>query len=182
MRIQPAVAIKAPRSRHVAGTLTDACTLVMKRAMCANSQHAVQTCPVWHTQRMLRQTSYYTSSKVLMSRMWRRKTTGCGAVRGRRTWMVSGEGPTKAMPSSSQRRANVAFSDKNPYPGWMASTPCSLHDTAPHPSQQHLKTGIKACKKALCSLLDREFMGGCMRSLLPLLQHGVRPDQMHGPM
>ena len=43
-----------------------------------------------------------------------------------RTCMVSGSGPTKAMPSSPQRRANVAFSDRNPYPGCIASTPISL--------------------------------------------------------
>lgn len=42
------------------------------------------------------------------------------------TSMVSGDGPTKAMPSSSQRRANVAFSDRKPYPGWIASAPMSL--------------------------------------------------------
>lgn len=35
-------------------------------------------------------------------------------------------GPMKVMPSSAQRRAKVAFSDRKPYPGWMASTSASL--------------------------------------------------------
>jgi len=40
--------------------------------------------------------------------------------------IVSGRGPTNAIPSSSHRRAKFAFSDKKPYPGWMTSTPWAL--------------------------------------------------------
>ncbi len=37
--------------------------------------------------------------------------------------MASGEGPTNVMPAVAQSRANPAFSDRNPYPGWTASAP-----------------------------------------------------------
>ena len=40
--------------------------------------------------------------------------------------MVSGAGPTKISPASAQARANAAFSDKNPYPGWTASAPVAV--------------------------------------------------------
>ena len=36
---------------------------------------------------------------------------------------VSGDGPTNVRPASAQRRANVAFSARNPYPGCTASQP-----------------------------------------------------------
>jgi hypothetical protein len=32
-------------------------------------------------------------------------------------------GPTNTIPAAAQARANSAFSDKNPYPGWIASAP-----------------------------------------------------------
>lgn len=35
-------------------------------------------------------------------------------------------GPTKTIPASSQRRANSASSERNPYPGWMAPAPVSF--------------------------------------------------------
>ncbi len=37
--------------------------------------------------------------------------------------ITSGEGPTKVIPASAQARAKSAFSERNPYPGWMASHP-----------------------------------------------------------
>ena len=40
--------------------------------------------------------------------------------------MFSGRGPTKAIPSCSHRRANIALSERKPYPGWMTSTPWAL--------------------------------------------------------
>jgi hypothetical protein len=40
--------------------------------------------------------------------------------------MASGEGPTQAIPAFFACRANPAFSDKNPYPGIMASACWSL--------------------------------------------------------
>jgi hypothetical protein len=36
---------------------------------------------------------------------------------------ASAGGPTNIRPASSQRRANVAFSDRKPYPGWTQSQP-----------------------------------------------------------
>ena len=36
---------------------------------------------------------------------------------------TSGRGPTNVIPASAHARANCAFSDRNPYPGWTASTP-----------------------------------------------------------
>ena len=38
----------------------------------------------------------------------------------------SGEGPMKAMPCSSTMEANLAFSDRKPMPGWMASAPAMV--------------------------------------------------------
>ena len=35
-------------------------------------------------------------------------------------------GPTKVMPASPHALANCGLSLRNPYPGWMASTPLSL--------------------------------------------------------
>ena len=32
-------------------------------------------------------------------------------------------GPTKTIPFAAQARASVGFSDRNPYPGWIASAP-----------------------------------------------------------
>ncbi len=37
-----------------------------------------------------------------------------------------GAGPTNAMPASSTCRANPAFSERKPYPGWIAPAPVSL--------------------------------------------------------
>ena len=37
--------------------------------------------------------------------------------------MASGEGPTQVIPASMMERAKSASSDRNPYPGWMASAP-----------------------------------------------------------
>ncbi len=37
--------------------------------------------------------------------------------------IISPVGPMKAMPAFSQASAKSAFSARNPYPGWMASTP-----------------------------------------------------------
>ena len=34
--------------------------------------------------------------------------------------MAEGGGPTKVMDAASQAEANEAFSERNPYPGWMA--------------------------------------------------------------
>lgn len=94
------------------------------------------------------------------------------------TWIVSGEGPTKAMPSSSQRRANVAFSDRNPYPGWMTSTPCSLHGprtTSKLASHQHW-----TCMMVPSSLLNHILLLDCTKSLLfPSSAHG---SPTHGPI
>ena len=39
--------------------------------------------------------------------------------------MASGEGPMKLMPQSRHTSAKWGFSARNPYPGWMASTPSS---------------------------------------------------------
>ena len=39
---------------------------------------------------------------------------------------TSGRGPTKAIPAAAQARANSAFSDRKPYPGWIASTSFDL--------------------------------------------------------
>ena len=38
----------------------------------------------------------------------------------------AGVGPTNASPASSTCRAKSAFSDRNPYPGWMAPAPENL--------------------------------------------------------
>ncbi len=35
--------------------------------------------------------------------------------------MASGDGPMKVMPQARQISAKAAFSDRRPYPGWMAS-------------------------------------------------------------
>ena len=37
------------------------------------------------------------------------------------TVMAPSGGPTKTMSASSQARTNRGFSDRKPYPGWMAS-------------------------------------------------------------
>ena len=37
--------------------------------------------------------------------------------------ICSGVGPMKVKPCSSIISANLAFSDRNPMPGWIASTP-----------------------------------------------------------
>src|SRR5713101_3783456 len=36
--------------------------------------------------------------------------------------MISGRGPIKVISDASQTLAKLAFSERNPYPGWMAST------------------------------------------------------------
>jgi hypothetical protein len=41
------------------------------------------------------------------------------------TSITSGDGPTNVMPASAHALAKEAFSDRNPYPGWMASAPVS---------------------------------------------------------
>ena len=35
------------------------------------------------------------------------------------------EGPTQSNPAFKTSLENLAFSDKNPYPGWIASAPVS---------------------------------------------------------
>ena len=40
--------------------------------------------------------------------------------------MVPGAGPTKISPASAQARANGAFSDRKPYPGWTAPAPVAV--------------------------------------------------------
>ena len=40
--------------------------------------------------------------------------------------IVSLRGPMKMMPSSSHRLAKLAFSERKPYPGWIACTPFFL--------------------------------------------------------
>jgi hypothetical protein len=37
--------------------------------------------------------------------------------------MAEGGGPTKAIPASRHSWANAAFSERNPYPGWIAVAP-----------------------------------------------------------
>jgi len=37
--------------------------------------------------------------------------------------MASAGGPTKTRPAPAQAAANPAFSERKPYPGWMASAP-----------------------------------------------------------
>ena len=39
-------------------------------------------------------------------------------------------GPTNTMPAASHARARSAFSERNPYPGWIASAPCAAATTA----------------------------------------------------
>lgn len=38
---------------------------------------------------------------------------------------ASGGGPIQVSPASRTARANAAFSDRNPYPGWTASAPAA---------------------------------------------------------
>ena len=38
---------------------------------------------------------------------------------------VSGRGPMKAIPAAAQASANSGDSERNPYPGWIASDPVS---------------------------------------------------------
>jgi hypothetical protein len=37
--------------------------------------------------------------------------------------MDAAGGPMKVMPAASTARASSAFSERNPYPGWIASAP-----------------------------------------------------------
>ena len=46
--------------------------------------------------------------------------------------MIRGEGPMKIIPSSVQRVANSAFSDRYPYPGWIASILFLLANSTRH--------------------------------------------------
>jgi hypothetical protein len=39
--------------------------------------------------------------------------------------IASGGGPTNTRPAATHARAKPAFSDRNPYPGWIASAPIS---------------------------------------------------------
>ena len=51
------------------------------------------------------------------------------------------DGPMNVMPEAWQSSANSAFSDRNPYPGWMASAP------------------IRLAKSTICLLSKKPFTG-----------------------
>jgi len=40
--------------------------------------------------------------------------------------MADAGGPTNVSPAASTADANAAFSDRNPYPGWIASAPATF--------------------------------------------------------
>ena len=48
----------------------------------------------------------------------------------------------KVMPSSSHRRANDAFSDRKPYPGWIACTPFALAVSMMPSNPRYAPTGV----------------------------------------
>jgi len=46
--------------------------------------------------------------------------------------MTSGDGPINRIPASTHASAKSDRSDKNPYPGWIASTPFSCQKIVSH--------------------------------------------------
>ena len=54
---------------------------------------------------------------------WARSAVARALILSPRASMASGEGPTQVIPASMMERAKSASSDRNPYPGWMASAP-----------------------------------------------------------